>query len=71
MKEFEKWFNGKRSPEEILKVQARITPGNLTDIIAETAWRAALRWVLITLGPDLEDWEQDFLDGIKQELGDA
>lgn len=46
MKEFEKWFNKKQDPEEILRLEACITPENLTDMIAETAWRAALEWML-------------------------
>ena len=65
MKEFKKWFNKKRSPEEILRLQACITPENLTDIIAETAWQAALEWAM-TQDTDLNATE--LANAIEKEL---
>ncbi len=37
---------------------------------AEEGWRACLEWAIAKLEPDLEDWEQDFLDDIRKELNE-
>ena len=68
MKAFTKWFNKKQSPEEILKLQTCITPENLTDIIAETAWRAALEWVKEKLNCEIQPGDVEYF--IDKELGD-
>ncbi len=70
MKNFDKWFNKKQSPEEILKVSACITSENLIDMIAETAWRAALEEVLKQLNNIYDgDFENsEIVKWIKKEI---
>ena len=66
MKEFEKWDK---------KVKVKTWSGNMMERrerkwYREQTWRAALEWAIAKLEPDLEDWEQDFLDEIREELED-
>ena len=56
----------KQSPEEIARVNACITPENITDVIAETAWRGALEEILKQLKQPI--YSADIMAWIEEEL---
>ena len=62
MKEFEKWFDKKQSPEEIAELYMRLKSGELADVIAETAWRAALEWAISRIRDGSISYEQGHIE---------